>query len=277
MSDANHRVAETVRAWDIAAGKYAETIDADVESLSAGVLDLTPPEREVLLPLVSPSTRLVHLLCSHGQAALGLWRATDCDVVGVDGSAAMLAIAREKARRLAAPSGKARFVQADVLAPPRELAGWATVLYTGSGAMPWVRDLTLWGHVVAELLAPNGRLVLYEGHPLNWVWDPGAETVQFRGTRSYFDVESEPNDDFPARATERFAPEGTSVPRAWEHHWTLGQIVTAVAAAGLRIERLVEYPSHFWPEFPHVPQQALRRLPHSFLLVAQSAGPPNAA
>ena len=271
MSDSHDRTAETVRAWDLAARKYAEAIDADIGALLAGALDLSSPEQEVILPLVSRSARLVHLQCSHGQTALGLWRATECEVVGVDGSAAMLAIAREKAQRLEVPSGRVRFVQADVLAPPPELAGWATVLLTGTGALPWVRDLTAWGQVVAALLAPNGRLVLYEGHPLNWIWDPQAETVQFRTARSYFDAQAEPNDDFPARAVERFAPEGAAVPRAWEHQWTLGQIVTAVAAAGLRIERLVEYPTHFWAEFPYVPQAALARLPHSFLLVARAA------
>jgi SAM-dependent methyltransferase len=273
MSDPQQRTTETLRAWDLAAGKYAETIDADVAALRAGVLDLSRPEREVLLPLVSPTTRLLHLQCSHGQSALGLWRATGCEVVGVDGSAAMLAIAREKALRLDAARDRVRFVQADVLAPPRELAGWATVLLTGSGALPWVRDVTRWGQVVAGLLAPNGRLVLYEGHPLNWVWDPRAETVRFRATRRYFDAQAEPNDDFPARAVERFAPEGPAAPQAWEHQWTLGHIVTAVAAAGLRIERLVEYAAHFWPEFPRLPEAELARLPHSFLLVAQAAAP----
>ena len=273
MSDPQGRTAETLRAWDLAAGKYAKTIDADVAALRAGALDLNGPEREVLLRLVSQATRLLHLQCSHGQTALGLWRATGCDVVGVDGSAAMLAIAREKALRLEAASGGARFVQADVLAPPPELAGWATVLLTGSGALPWVRDVTRWGRVVAGLLARNGWLVVYESHPLNWVWDPRAETVQFRAARRYFDAQAEPNDDFPARAVERFAPAGPAAPRAWEHQWTLGQIVTAVAAAGLRIERLVEYAAHFWPEFPRVPEAELARLPHSFLLVARADAP----
>ena len=273
MSDLHDRGAETLRAWDLAAGKYAEAIEVDVAALLTGRLELSPPEREVLLPLVSRSTRLLHLQCSHGQSALGLWRATGCELVGVDGSAAMLAIAREKAQRLEVPAGRVRFMQADVLAPPPELAGWANVLLTGSGALPWVRDLTLWGQVVAGLLAPDGWLVLYEGHPLNQVWDPRAERVQLRATRSYFDVHAEPNDDFPARAVERFAPEGAAVPRAWEHQWTLGQIVTAVAAAGLRLERLVEYPAHFWPEFPRVPASELARLPHSFLLVARLAAP----
>jgi len=273
MSDLHEKGAETLRAWDLAAGKYADAIDVDVAALRAGTLDLSPPEREVLLPLVSQSTRLLHLQCSHGQTALGLWRTTGCEVVGVDGSAAMLAIAHEKARRLEVPAGCVRFMQADVLAPPSELAGWADVLLTGSGALPWVGDLTRWGRVVERLLTPGGWLVLYEGHPLNWVWDSQADRVQFRAARSYFDVHAEPNDDFPARAVERFAPPGAVAPRAWEHQWTLGQIVTAVATAGLRIERLVEHPAHFWPEFPHVPDSELARLPHSFLLVARRSGP----
>ena len=134
MSDPHQRTAETLRAWDLAAGKYAETIDADVAALRAGVLDPSRPEREVLPPLVSPTTRLLHLQCSH-------------------------------------------------------------------------------------------------------------------------------------------APEGPAAPQAWEHQWTLGQIVTAVAAAGLRIEQLVEYAAHFWPEFPHMPEAELARLPHSFLLVARAAAP----
>src|SRR5688572_17760420 len=221
MSDSQRRTAETLSAWDLAAGKYAETIDADVATLRAGGLDLGQAERDALLPLVSQTTRLVHLQCSHGQTALGLWRATGCEVVGVDGSAAMLAIAREKALRLEAPLDRVRFVQADVLAPPRELVRWATVLLTGSGALPWVRDITRWGQVVADLLAPDGRLVLYESHPLNWVWDPRADAVQFRAARRYFDAQAEPNDDFPARAVERFAPTGLAVPQAWEHQWTL--------------------------------------------------------
>ena len=105
MSDSHDRAAETVRAWDLAAGKYAEAIDADTAALLEGALDLSPPEHEVLLPLVSRSTRLVHLQCSHGQTALGLWRATECEVVGVDGSAAMLG---DRARESAAPRGAVR-------------------------------------------------------------------------------------------------------------------------------------------------------------------------
>ena len=271
MTDSH--TAETLRAWDLAAGKYAETLEEDVRALAAGELRLAPPERAALLARLTADSRLLHLQCSHGESVLGLWRATGCRAVGVDGSGAMLALAREKARRLDAPEGRVRFVEADVLAPPADLAGWADVLLTGAGALPWVADLARWAGVVARLLAPGGRLVLYEAHPLNWVWDPRAADVRFRAGRSYFDRDATPNDDFPARAVERFAPAGGDVPRAWERQWTLGAVVTAVVAAGLVVERLEEFAEHFWPEFPDVPAAELARLPHSFLLVARRPAP----
>ena len=267
--DPDGHTAETLQAWDLAAGKYAETLDEDVRSLAAGSLELTAPERDALLPLLDATSRVLHLQCSHGQTAVGLWHALGCEVVGVDGSEAMLALAREKARRLGAPLERVRFLRADVLRLPPELTGWADVLLTGSGALPWVADLSTWAGVVAAALAPRGRLILYEAHPLNWVWDPRAGMVRFRGARGYFDRGAEPNDDFPARAVERFSPPGVPVPRAWEHQWTLGRVVTALAQAGLVVERLEEYPEHFWPEFPDVATAELRRLPHSFLLVAR--------
>lgn len=54
-----------------------------------------------------------------------------------------------------------------------------------------------------------------------------------------------------------------------ERQWTLGQIVTAVAGAGLHIERLVEHPEPFWDQFPHLDPEMMPRLPHSFTLVAR--------
>ena len=266
---ADDQSAETLRAWDLAAGKYAETLEEDVRALAAGELRLGAPERDALLPLLGSHTRLVHLQCSHGESVLGLWRATGCAAVGLDGSRAMLSLAREKARRLGAPADRVRFVEADVLTPPADVVAWADVLLTGAGALPWVADIARWARVVAQILAPGGRLVLYEAHPINWVWDPRADRIQLRAERSYFDQVAEPNDDFPARAVERFATEGSVVPRAWEHQWTLGAIVTAVTHAGLVVERLGEYAEHFWPEFPDVPPSELARLPHSFLLVAR--------
>jgi SAM-dependent methyltransferase len=260
------RTDETRRAWNRTAAKYVPELDRDVEALRAGTLSFEPGEREPLQRALRPGCRALHLQCSHGQDALSLWRLGAGEVIGLDLSSEMLGLAREKAARLEAP---ARFIEADVLAPPESLTGWADFVYTGKGALPWVSDIERWARVVARVMAPGGQLFLFEGHPINWVWEAQASEFKLRHGYGYFDTEPWQDDDFPARAVEAHTPAGEKVPIAWEYPRTLGAIVSAVADAGLSIQRLEELPDHFWPEFPSIPPALLARLPHTFLLSAR--------
>jgi len=257
---------ETARAWDRAAAKYAPDVERDVAALREGSLSFEAREIEPLRQVMGAGCRAIHLQCSHGQDALSLWRLGAAEVVGLDVSRAMLALAREKSERLGAP---VRFIESDVLATPHELDGWADLVYTGKGALPWVSDLDAWAAVAARLLRPGGRLFVFEGHPLNWVWDGEARELAPRPGRGYFDGGPHANDDFPARAVEARTPAGEVPPTAWEYQWTLGDVVNAVVAAGLTVERLNEFSEHFWPQFPNVPDELLARLPHTFLLIAR--------
>lgn len=260
------RTNETARAWDRAAAKYAPDLDRDIEALRAGTLNFEPGERALLQRVVRPGCRALHLQCSHGQDALSLWRLGAGEVIGVDLSPVMLELAREKATRLAAP---VRFIEADVLAPPETLTGWADIVYTGKGALPWVADITRWARVVERLLAPGGRLFVFEGHPLNWVWDTRTRALMLRASHDYFDTEPWQDDDFPAQAVESRTAAGEKVPIAWEYQWTLGAIVSAVAEAGLVLEQLAELPDHYWQEFPSLAPEVFASLPHTFLLSAR--------
>ena len=56
----------------------------------------------------------------------------------------------------------------------------------GKGALPWIRDRERWAAVITRLLVPGGSFFLFEGHPLNWVWDPDARQVRLRDDASYF-------------------------------------------------------------------------------------------
>jgi SAM-dependent methyltransferase len=178
----------------------------------------------------------------------------------------MLRLARTKSEQLGWP---ARWVHADVLDPPDELFETADLVYTGKGALPWVSDIGRWAEVVRRLLRPGGSLYVYEGHPLDWIWEQAADRHSVHPGRSYFDSEARPNDDFPARAVERYAPGDRPVPTAWEQHWTLGQIVTAVVDAGLELEALAEHSEHFWPRFPDIPGDEFERVPHTFSMIAR--------
>lgn len=251
-------------AWNVVAAKYAPEVEQHVEMLRSGGTSLLPPELAALAPILASCGRAIHLQCSHGTDALSLWKLGAREVVGLDISARMLALARRKAELLGAP---ATWCHADVLAPPAGLAGTADLVFTGKGALPWVLDLAAWAGVVARLLAPGGHFYIYEGHPLNWLWEHQAPGLHLRPDADYFARSPRVSDDFPGLYLQAAAAEGAEPERAYERQWTLGEVVSALAAAGLTLVSLTEHREHFWPQFPHVPADELGRLPHTFGLL----------
>jgi hypothetical protein len=119
-------------------------------------------------------------------------------------------------------------------------------------------DLAAWARDAARLLRPGGHLFVFEAHPavVLWTWD--VDRPRIREDRGYF-AGSHVNDTFPARG-------------AVEWQWGLGQVVTAVAAAGLQIVHLSEHPEPFW-RLDGVSAAAWEgRLPNTFALLARRAG-----
>ena len=256
----------TEAAWDRAAAKYRAEFEGDVALLRGGGHALLAPEVEFLGDL-STCRVAVHLQCSHGLDALSLLNLGVTEVIGVDVSREMLALAARKGEAVGA---RASWIHADVLALPPALDGCADLVYTGKGALPWVSDLARWAEAVVRLLKPGGRFFMHEGHPLNWIWEPGVPQHQLRADgRGYFEATPHANDDFPARAVEAHTPIGEGVPLAWEYQWTIGQVVTALCAAGLVVARLAEHADHFWPQFRAISAQDQARLPHAYSLLAR--------
>jgi hypothetical protein len=145
--------------------------------------------------------------------------------------------------------------------------GVADLLYTGKGALVWLDDLSSWADEVFRLLAPHGRLFVYDAHPAAplWTTDPDQASVDPR--RSYF-AGTRVNDTFPASAIRRFSDDAEL--EAVESQWTLGDIVTSVARAGLVLEHLGEHAEPFWrPGDRHDAAAWDGRLPNSFTLVAR--------
>jgi len=259
------RTGSTERAWELTAReKYVPALEAQIALLRAGQIALSPIERHYLSDLGAWCRRAVHLQCSHGQSALSLWMLGAQEVVGVDFSATMLALAREKARRLGAP---ARWIQSDVLAVPPDLDGSADLVVTGGGAICWVRDLRRWAQTIQRILRPGGRLLVFDSHPLSWVWEPKARTWKLRAdVGDYFSPSPRANRDFPASAVARATPAGQPSPIAWEYQWTLGAIVTSLCEVGLRLHTLGEHRENFWDQFPMIPRTRRRLLPQTFSL-----------
>jgi hypothetical protein len=135
-----------------------------------------------------------------------------------------------------------------------------------------VLDRDAWASVVAHLLVPGAHFYIYEGHPLNWVWAADTRDVRLRADADYFARSERANEDFPGLFLDSIAPTGAAPARAFERQWGLGEVVSALIAAGLVLVSLIEHPEHFWSQFPHVPASELRRLPHTFSLLMRKPG-----
>jgi SAM-dependent methyltransferase len=254
---------EIGRAWDIVAEtKYKREIGEHVRFLKAGHHGLLPPEVEALSPHLA-NADVVHLQCSHGLDTLALLNLGAASVTGVDISPAMIRQARETAEALGKP---ANFVCSDILSIPAELNGSADLVYTGKGALPWLMDLAPWAKVVARLLRPGGRVYVFEGHPLDWLWERDVDTLQLRPDVGYFDQEPRENPGFPAQVVERAV--GPQRPRMFERQWRPDEVIGSLIAEGLRLELFHEHPLLYWEQFPRWRPELVSRLPHSYSVMA---------
>ncbi|HEY6571432.1 MAG TPA: class I SAM-dependent methyltransferase [Candidatus Limnocylindrales bacterium] len=256
--------AATRAAWDEAAERYEGWFDEAVELIRGGGSNLLPVEHDLIGDLRGRCRRAIHLQCAGGRDTLSLWTSGAAEVVGVDFSPRML----ELAARLAAATGApATWVEADVLDTPRDLDGTGDLVYTGRGAILWLQDLDAWAAVLRRLLAPEGRLVIFDGHPAEWLFDADPDGRWMLTDYDYF---------AGPEASRGWAPEyidRLSIPEGEQHEkfarsWTLGEIVTALLGAGLRVERVAEHPVDWWAGHRDVRPEERGRLPLSFSVVA---------
>jgi SAM-dependent methyltransferase len=262
-------------AWDEAAERYEGWFDEAVALILSGGSNLFPVEHELLGDLrAGPSgratARAIHLQCAGGRDTLSLWTLGAGEVIGIDISPRMLDLARRLTDATGAP---AQWIEADVLDTPHELDGTADLVYTGRGAIIWLHDLDAWAAVIARLLASDGRLVIFDGHPAEWLFDADDDGRLVATDYDYFGG---------AEASKGWAPEyidRLSVAeddQSWKfaRAWTLGEIVTALVGAGLRLERLVEYPVDWWAGHRDLRPEDRGRIPLSFGIVARRADAP---
>ena len=257
----NHE--ENSVAWDIVArAKYEAEMEEHIAFLRSGGHTLLAPEIEALRPHLSRAD-VVHLQCSHGLDTLGLLNLGAGSVTGIDISPAMIRQAQQKALALGRP---ATFVCADVLEVPTRFDGSADIVYTGKGALPWIMDLTAWAKVVARLLRPGGRIFIFEGHPLDALWEREADLLELRQDAGYFDLVPRENPGFPAAVVEREL--GPQRPRLVEQFWSPADVITSLLSAGLTLELFQEHPLLFWKQFPRWSEELIGRLPHSYSVLA---------
>jgi len=251
-------------AWDEAAERYEGWLEEAISLIRTGGSNLFPVEMDLIGDLRGRCRRAIHLQCAGGRDTLSLWNLGADEVVGVDFSRRMLDLARRLTDATGAP---ATWIEADVLDVPHDLDGTADLLYTGRGAIIWLADLDRWAAVLRRLLAPGGRLVIFDGHPAEWLFDGDGDGGWTLTGYDYFGG---------AEISRGWAPEyidRLSIPDEEQHPkyakaWTLGEIVTALLGAGLRLQQVTEHPVDWWAGHRDVRADQRGRVPLSFSVVA---------
>jgi SAM-dependent methyltransferase len=232
--------------WDERVPIHRAAKAYDPTPLRTGQARLNPIEEEELGSV--NGLRLLHLQCHFGHDSLILAQ-RGAAVVGLDFSQVAIAAARELASELGL-SDRTRFVEADLYDAPRSIPEPASFdrVFVTWGALCWLPDVDGWARIVAHFLRPGGALYLAEGHPAALVFDD--EIRQPNGRPGFFAPyfhagplvinESRDYADTSARLTN-------STTHQWIH--PLGRVVTALIAAGLRLDWLHEHDAVTWRMF----------------------------
>lgn len=227
--------------WDAWTAIHAKGEFYDLEGFRAGGVRLRPYEIEMVGDVTGKS--LLHLQCHFGIDTLS-WARLGARVTGADLSPDAIELARSLAIELGFPD--ARFVRSNLYDLPATLDGQFDVVYTSRGVLGWLPDVRGWARVVAHFLAPGGTFFISEIHPVAQVFEnDGVAPGELRLTYPYFEHPepltfavkgsyADPTADVGADLTEH----------GWDHG--LGEIVTALIEAGLRIETLIEHPFLEW-------------------------------
>ena len=185
---------------------------------------------------------LLHLQCHFGIDTLS-WARLGARVTGVDFSPAGIRLAREIAADIGIED--ARFIESNVYELPERLDGEFDVVYTSRGVLNWLPDVRGWARVVAHFLVPGGTFFITESHPVfNAFQDEGVAPGELRLVYPYWEHRDPLVFDVQGSYADPDADFGEQKLHGWDHG--LGEIVTALIDAGLRIESLEEHPFLEW-------------------------------
>jgi SAM-dependent methyltransferase len=214
----------------------------DVASFRTGErpVRLTDYEREEVGSV--DGRTLLHLQCHFGLDTLS-WARLGATVTGADFSEEAIGAART----LAAEVGlAATFVLSDLYRLPEVLDLQFDIVYTSGGVLGWLPDIARWGRVAAHFIRPGGFLYLTEIHPVAQAFEnEGVEPGELRLAYPYWSHPEPLRFDVTGSYADRQAPTEGLVEYGWDH--SLGEIVTSIADAGLRIEFLHEFDFVLWP------------------------------
>ncbi len=235
-----HAIRENNALWDGWTAVHAASAFYDLDAFRQGGVRLADYEIAEIGDVAGRD--LLHLQCHFGIDTLS-WARLGARVTGADFSSPAIELARSLADELGFP--EARFVCSDLYDLPAALEGTFDIVYTSRGVLGWLPDIRRWAAVVAHFLRPGGTFYITEIHPVaNAFENEGVAPGELRLAYPYWE-HADPL-VFPVHGSyaDPTAEVAATVENGWDHG--LGEVVTALIEAGLRIESLREYPFVAW-------------------------------
>lgn len=224
-------VQRNARRWEAMAAYRLGTPAADFR---AGESPLLAQEWALLGDLLGK--RVLHLACAVCDEGIAM-ALQGAEVTGIDIAPTHLRTGREKAAVLGVDVDLriGNMMQLDADLRDFDLA------YISSGGMCWVPDLDDWVAGVRDVLAPGGRLLITEHHPL---WETLGVAADRRLTvlRDYFGQRALPPLPDPTKSAIGVAQTADDENVLHSFVWGIGDVVSALLRHGFRIVALQELP-----------------------------------
>ncbi len=196
--------------------------------------------------------KVLHLMGSHATKAIAM------GMLGADTT--VLDLSQENARYAQEVADKAEvnltYIVSDVLEAPRYLSGKTfDLLLMELGVMHYFVDLFVLAKTIYDLLEDGGEFLLHEFHPIS------TKLIRSSGKKhkadgNYFDRSIHHKKVAFSKHLKTSSAEQSVIQR----YWTMGEIITVFAQAGLVLKQFEEYPNM---------KKADSGLPKTFLLVFQ--------
>jgi SAM-dependent methyltransferase len=232
--------------WDEFVSINSHSEMYQLEEFKKGLIKLNSLERTEVGDVKGKS--LLHLQCHFGMDTLS-WARLGAKVTGMDFSPEGIKLAQSLSSELHLP---AQFICCNLYDLPAHLDEQFDVVYTSYGVLCWLPDLPRWAQIVTRYVKPGGFFYIAEIHPVSNVFDNEKDVTELKLRYPYF---HEGPMEFVAEGSyscdEKMEPHK-------EYEWMhgMGEIITSLCDAGLKIEFLHELPYSCYPQFPFMQKDA---------------------
>jgi SAM-dependent methyltransferase len=224
--------------WDEIVPVHVSSPEYAVDAFKAGITKLKPVELEEVGDVTGKT--LLHMQCHFGLDTLS-WGREGAIVTGIDFSAPAIEAAQELADET---NIDATFLVSNVYDLPENLEGEFDIVFTGYGALNWLPDMEAWAKVAAQFVKPGGTFYLVEFHPMSMIFDDDPKLTDLRVKYPYFPEFGPVEDDQDGTYVDLEAKFENKLTYHFPH--PVGEVVSALIDAGLRIEFLHEFPFTPW-------------------------------